>query len=292
MQPDGGLEPALARVLWQHVEPLHAVVYFDAAVAAAVAELGIEGWWAGYVAGRAAPLGRVPAEVVEALFFGFAPGRIRRGVPGAWDRVDPAVLVQRRRSAVAAALEELLGELSTSMTRILELLGSAVAGCEVGGRALFAAHAAVGDPDDPWELFWHRCTLLREHRGDGHVAACVAAGLDGVEVHHLAIARGAVPAGDDQRRNRGWSVQEWAAAAARVSDRGLIGDDASLSPSGRATVDAIELRTDEAATGPIRSLGPAGTHELVELLGPWVDRVESAGLVEHPNPMGVTPRCA
>jgi hypothetical protein len=283
-------EHALARRLWQHVEVVHAVVYFAPEVAERVAATGIEGWWAGYVAGRAAPLGQVSPEVVEALFHGFSPSRIRRGVPGAWSFVTPAELVELRRDAVAAALRVRAGDhvVGPDARRISELLDEALQGADVGGRALFAAHLATTAPADPVAAMWHRCTLLREHRGDGHVAALVAADLDGAESNRLAVARGAVPPGDAQRRNRGWSEQEWDAAGVRLRDRGVLDASGALTDAGRALVDRVEHDTDAAAACTVASLGAGRTLELLDLLVPVVDAIVASGVVGYPNAMGLT----
>lgn len=284
--PGSATAAELARRLWVRVEQVHAIVYFDDGVAAAVADTGLQGWWAGYVAGRAAPLGRVPAEVVRALFFGFAPGRIARGVPGAWTVVEPEVLVRVRTAAVATALREALDDHVAGLERMDALLGRAVAGCDAAGRALFAAHLALPEPEDPVQRWWHRCTLLREHRGDGHVAACVGAGLDAVTANQLAVARGVVPGGDAQRRNRGWSESEWADGWERLGRAGLVSDGA-LTDAGLATVAAVEACTDRAAAAPVHALGASATQELIELLERTTSRLRARGVLPFPNAIGV-----
>lgn len=282
-------EQRLGRSLWQHVEIVHAVVYFDPTVADAVAGAGVEGWWAGYVAGRSAPLGEVPAEVVQALFHGFALGRIRRRVPDAWQGVAPHDLVRVRTRAVGQALRRLAPEhLDDDVVhRACALADRAIDGADTAGRALYAAHLALPDPDDPMERLWHRCTLLREHRGDGHVAVLVGAGLGGAAANRFAAARGVVPDGDVQRRNRGWSDAEWSDAADELRRRGLLdGDDVPTAAGARVAAD-LEACTDAAASGPVRALGVDGVHELVELVSPLVAAVLDSGLIGFPNAVGV-----
>lgn len=287
-----GSDELLARRLWQHVEVVHAVVYFAPEVADAVAATGIEGWWAGYVAGRAAPLGKVPPEVVQALFHGFAPSRIRRGVPAAWDHVRPELLVGTRRAAVGAALARLLGSGGAGHGEpapAIELLDTALAGADPAGRALYAAHAALPDATDDWERLWQRCTAVREHRGDGHVAALVGEGLGGAAANRLAVARGTVPLGDQQRRNRGWSDAEWAAAGDELVRRGLLRPGGEqLSAAGQRMVHELEARTDAAAVGPVQALGPDGVQRLLAVLAPMVERIVASGTVTYPNAMGLT----
>ena len=282
-----------ARVLWRSVEPVHSVVYFAPEVAEAVAAEGVVGWWTGYVAGRSAPLGVCPAELVEALFHGFAPTRVSKAVPAVWDVVTPTRLTEVRRAAVETALRRIAagpcGD-RARVARIVELLRHALTGAEIAGRGLYAAHLAASEPSEPVLQLWHACTLLREHRGDGHVAALTAAGLDGLSANVLAVAAGVVPDPALQRRNRGWSVEQWDQRTAELSTRGLLGPDGALTGAGLELRRHVEDVTDRAASGPVRALGPAGLDELVDLLAPWVDAVVGSGTLEYPNAMGVTPR--
>ena len=286
-------EATPARLLWRTVEPVHAVVYFAPEVAAAIAELGVVGWWRGYVAGRSGPLGVVPAPVVEALFHGFAAARISKAVPSVWQVVEPERLLDVREQAVTDALHRLAPGPSAdtaSTERAVALLRRALGGAEVGGRALYAAHAARRWPTTPTVQLWHACTLLREHRGDGHVAALTAAGVDGASANLLAVAAGVVPDGEAQRLNRGWSPEVWDERAAALIADGLLAADGSLTERGVELRSRIERDTDLAAAGPLRALGSAGSAELVELLAPWVDAIVGSGTVSFPNAMGLTPR--
>ncbi len=284
-------EPTAARALWRSVEPVHAVVYFAPEVAAAVAESGVVGWWRGYVAGRSAPLGVVAAPVVEALFHGFAPERISKAVPSVWQVVEPERLLAVREQAVTDALHRLAPGPSAdiaSTERAVELLRRALEGADVGGRALYAAHAARRWPTSPTTQLWHACTLLREHRGDGHVAALTAAGVDGATANLLAVAAGVVPDGEAQRLNRGWSADEWEARAAALVADGSVDVDGALTERGVELRRRIERATDLAAAGPVHVLGSSGVDELVELLAPWGDAIVASGTLAFPNAMGLT----
>ena len=286
-------EPTAARTLWRVAEPVHAAVYFAPEVAEAVAETGVVGWWAGYVAGRSAPLGEVPAPVVQALFHGFAPGRVSKAVPAVWQVVRPAHLIEIRLRAVTTALCRLAprpaaDELRTG--RAVELLRTALDGADVAGRALFAAHLDVPWPTEAVAQLWHACTLLREHRGDGHVAALTAAGVDGLSANLLAVAAGVVPDGEAQRLNRGWTIEQWQDRTEALVGDGLIGDDGALTPAGAELRREVERATDVAASGPSAVLGPDGLDELVGLLDPWVDAIVGSGTLAFPNPIGLTRR--
>lgn len=278
----------LARRLWQLLEPIHAVVYFAPETLEECKEAGLKGGWMGYFASRAAPLGPVPAEVVQATFFNFAPAMVRRAIPDAWGFASPERVVEARRRVVDRALRRLLGDAvdTPEVAEAADLARRAAAACRLEGRPLFAAYASLPWPAEPHLALWHGATLLREHRGDGHVAALVAAGMDGCEAHVTQVASGAVPA-ESIRPFRAWDDEQWAAAEARLRDRGLLAEDGTLTADGRRLRDEVESRTDELAAGPWRALGGEATERLATLLRPLVDRVIEGGGIFYPNAMGV-----
>lgn len=279
-----------ARRLWEHVEPVHAVVYFAPEVAEGFAETGLKGWWSGYFAGRAAPLGACGPELVEALFYGFATERVRRAVPYVWTVLSPAAAIALREHRVRVALERVLGpgEWGGTLERVAALLETAVEGAEVAGRGLYAANRSLSWPEDPLARVWHGCTLLREHRGDGHNAVLVSEGLGGAAANRLAAGAGLLRGDEDQRTNRGWSEQEWAAAGDDLRARGWLDGEGVATEVGLARRGEIDLRTDEVAAGPVDALGPARLDELVGLLGPLVTAVVTSGTLAYPNPIGLT----
>jgi hypothetical protein len=289
-----------ARRLWRALEPLHAVTYFAPEARAAGESLGLRGFWRGYFGQRAAPLGPVPAEIVTALFYNFAPGFVARSVPEIWSVATPAQLLDARLAAVDAALRRSLGELigSAEVAEAAELAREAARSVSTAGRALAAANAALPWPDEPHLVLWHAQTILREQRGDGHVAALVDSDVDPVQA--LVVFSGAqgLP-GDWLRERRGWSVEEWDAARARLADRGLVepnpGDavvDTVLTDGGRQLCAHVEARTDALADEAWRALGDAGAERLVALAGPLVERVLAAGDFMERNPMGMRPLVA
>jgi len=296
-------ERRAARLVWQHVEPVHAVVYFAPEIAQGFVDAGVPGWWAGYFAGRAAPLGPCGPHLVQALFFGFAPGRVAKSLPWVWSVIAPKDAVRLRTERSATALRRLIGTggspdadaggaggaLADPPGRLVELLRIAAGGAEVAGRSLYAANRALEWPSDPYEQVWHGCTLLREHRGDGHNAALVAAGLDGLTANVLAAGTGVLRGGEDQRVVRGWSESDWTAATDELVRRNWLDRTGRATPRGVAVRDRVEQLTDAAALGPVRALGPSGVGELVELLSPWVAAVVGSGTVGYPNPIGLTP---
>jgi hypothetical protein len=266
-----------ARRLWQRFEPYHAVGYFAPEARDVFQRAGWTGFWMGYFATRAAPLGPVPPALVTALFFGFAPRVVEQALPEAWRRCAPERAWAVRLDLVDQALRRLLGEdvvAGDEVREAADLTLEAAAAAPLEGRALAAATAAMPVPDEPHLALWHATTVLREHRGDGHVAALVAAGVAPCEAHVLSARAGLAPA-DALQQHRGWTAEEWADAARVVN-----GCPAGL----RAEVEAA---TEAAAEAPWNALRPDRTHRLVELLDPLVERITSADEMPFPNLIGV-----
>ena len=273
-----------ARRLWLRIEAVHAVTYFSAESRTAAKAAGLRGFWMGYFGFRAAPLGPVGAAVVEAVFAGFAPAMVRRSVPDAWSFADPAVLVMVRSAAAAAALRSVHPEADGIARASVDMLDVAVAAGTPPGRPLFAANRDLPMPTDPVERLWQACTTLREHRGDGHVAMLVAEGIDGCAAHLLHAAESGAPA-EVYRDNRGWTAQEWSAAAGRLRERGLLAASGALTPDGRRLRTTIEARTDELAWEPFAGVGDITS--LLAALDPLARTVAGSAMIPQPNPMGL-----
>lgn len=284
------MNPGLARTLWQMLEPLHAVVYFAPEAATAYAELGIKGWWTGYFASRAGALGPVGPAPVTALFHGFAPAMVERALPYAWTCAAPDQVLGTRLGIADVALRRALGDVAhgPAIAEAAELAWAAVDAADPGGRALFAAHADLPRPTDDHLSLWAAATCLREHRGDGHVAALVAEGIDGCEANVLITAAGVMPA-ERQREVRGWSADAWAAAAQRLRKRGALDGDGGLTATGARLRDGAERRTDILAAAAYAAAGEDVGERLAGLLRPLCAAISSAGGLPYPNPIGVPP---
>lgn len=255
-----------ARSMWTHVEPVHAITYFHPRARAATEAIGLRGYWRGYFAGRAAPLGAVDAAPVTAVFFTFAPPMVGRALPAVWQLAAPEEALRARLTGAVQALAELTYELPEAhLAEAAELLEVAAVGADTAGRVLGAANAALPRGDYPLARLWQAATTLREHRGDGHVAALVAAGLDPVETLAFRVAQDR-PA--EHLLGRGWTGDEWAQARARLVDRGWLTDEGAPTEVGHAGLRAVEDATDRAAARPWLALGPDGTERLRELLVP------------------------
>jgi hypothetical protein len=240
-----------------------------------------------YFASRTYPLGPVRPELVTAMFFTFSGSMVRESLPEAWRLVSVDDVAQARLDAVDAALRRMLGDAidSATVAEAADLAAEALAACDLTGRPLFAAHAAMPWPNAPHLRLWHAASLVHEHRGDGHIAACLASGLDGLAAHVTHVASGAVPREMGQRA-RGWNDDEWAACELRLERRGLM-IDGRLTDDGRALRAGVERTTDDLAAEPWDRLGKERTDKLAALAGPIAQVLVDAGAMPLPNPIGV-----
>lgn len=275
--------------MWQYGEPVHAITYYAPERRAATDALGLKGGWMSYFGCRAAPLGAPTASTVRALFYVFHPQMVARSIPDAWSLATPAALLDARLAAMDGAMRRVLGDdavSSSSMARAADLAAAAVAGCDMAGRPMGAANQAVPEPDEPHLRLWQALTAMREHRGDGHVDRLVDAGVSPPEALVLQAATGRSPE-EGLRANRGWSAEEWSAAAASLTARGLIDEDMGITASGAELRQAIEDGTDRLAAPIVAAIGEEGADELVALLRPLAEVVMGAGAVPAHNNMGV-----
>ncbi|MCY7396182.1 MAG: hypothetical protein LH468_08550 [Nocardioides sp.] len=274
------MDPHVSGRTARSLETLHALGYFAPEVEAELVALGVRRGRAAYFASRSAPMGRVGAGPVAATFFVFDPGLVARFVPSVWDAASPDDVVAARFRGISATWRRLLGDealASSEVAEAAELTRTAVAGCYPAGRALYAAHADLAWPDEPHLALWHGLTLLREHRGDGHVAALLGHGLSGIEalVSHTATGTGFThPAA---QATRGWSDDAWSGAVAALAGRGLMNHDGTLTAAGVALRTAVESSTDELAAAPWDVLGESGAARLHDICRPLVRQAIAAG---------------
>src|SRR3954471_5593974 len=272
---DGSAVPP-QRAAHKVLEAIHTVVYFVPEAGERYEAAGVKGGMRGYFASRSAALGLVPPEVVIATFYNFSPSLVRKAIPSCWDASSPDAVLAARYDAADAALTRLLGAdiKSDEMTEAAELARAAAGAIEtdIVGRPLYAGHAALSWPEPAHLQLWHAATLLREHRGDGHIAALVLAGLSGLDASITYVATGKGMSEDLQRQTRGYSEDEWAAAKQRLVREGLLDGD-GLTAEGQALRAGIEAQTDDAAVAPYEHLGPERTQELIDLCRPWARSV-------------------
>ncbi|MGP3949801.1 SCO6745 family protein [Streptomyces sp. 7N604] len=281
------MEFRVARALRDVLEPYHAVVILAPRAQQAFHDLGLTDPWSGYFAGRAAPLGAVPPSVVDAVFYHFNPAMIERNTASLWAAAAPEKVLSARLVGVDAALREILGEEALGSEEIMEastLAVEAARACTAPGRPLGAANAALPVPAEPHLALWQAATTLREFRGDGHNAALLQAGLDGVEALVTITAAGGEVRKSIQRR-REWTDADWAAAERRLAERGLLAPDGTLTAEGRAVRDSVEDLTDRLALPPWQKLGTVKALRLYDLARPIANRIiEALRLAMPPLP--------
>jgi hypothetical protein len=235
----------------------------------------------------------VAAGPVTAAFFNFHPDMVARAVPGCWDVVTPETLCRVRAIAAAEALGEVCRvEARSVLLASLPLLRRAVAACGGAGRVMAGAnrslwpHISTALGTGGLGEAWQACTTLREHRGDGHVAALVVHGLSGVEAHVLAAGTKAIPV-EVLRDNRGWSEDAWDHTVAALTLRGLLHGDGRVTDAGRTLHGRVEELTDELAEPAYATFSDMALDELYGAVGACAVDVAASGLVPFPNPMGL-----
>lgn len=272
------MEPIGRLLCQQLLEPLHLVAYMADEPTEALQALGFEGYWMGYFAARSAPLGRVPAEVVDALFYNFAPGEVAACIPRAWDIATPEAVLAARQKGSVAALRRILGDLADTpaVARAADLAIRVATSAPMEGRILYAGLRSLPVPDEPVAKLWHAATLLREHRGDGHLTALVSAGIDGQEAHVLhAISEGMKP--EEYGRLNPLSPAELAAVVDGLRARGLVDAAGAFTAAGRETKDRIEAVTDALAAPAYDCLEPHEVDQLIADLEPLAAKIASVG---------------
>jgi hypothetical protein len=275
-----GVDPIVARKTWRTAEPVHGVVYFARERLDAYERIGVSSD-AGYFVTRAAAMGAVDASVVVAAFFNFNPAFVERCMAGAWAATTPSAAVAARLDAVDAMLRRLLGDdvvRSPEVHEAAELARRcAMAAAErPEGRPLFAGHAALAWPHEPHLVLWHAQTLLRELRGDGHVAAMTVEGVRGCEALAIHAGTGDIAA-EALRTSRQWSHDEWSAACDSLRSRGWLDGDGALTEAGRAHRQWVEDRTDALAVGAYEAIGEDGCERLRALVRPLSQAIVSSG---------------
>lgn len=268
----------LARAMHTVIEPVNSVAYFAPEATESWEELGLEPIAQGYFGGRSAPLGPVGPAVVSAAFYNFNPAVVAAGVPSAWDVATPTQVLTARSRGMQAALEALQVPTGDA-AEATELARRAMAGASTAGRVLAAANTAVPDSGAPLADLWQALHVLREYRGDGHVARLTTEGIGPVEALVLYASWEERISRRFLQSTRGWDDETWQAASRRLAERGLL-DDEALTTAGQQYRDELEVRTDAAAAAPWQQLGEHDTRRLWDLLQP----VATAAAAGYPKP--------
>ncbi|MFP5347026.1 MAG: SCO6745 family protein [Actinomycetes bacterium] len=266
---------SLARRMFELVEPIGVIPYSADEPNEAMFALGFTNYWDTYFAGRAAPLGScVPAAVVHALFYNFAPGEVARHIPRVWSTTTPEAAIAARQEGCVKALRRLLGDLvdTPGFARAVELLTKAATSAPLEGRPLYAALRTLPLPEQPVARLFHAASLLREHRGDGHISALMAEGIGGLEAHVLLALDMGISAPAFGRLHHLPSAQ-LTDLIDKMKDRGLVKDEATFTPAGRQVKNRVEALTDELAVAPYEVLEPGELDELMAALEPLAQKL-------------------
>jgi hypothetical protein len=271
---------AVRRRFWQGIEVIHDVVYFAPDIRERFDAIGLKGWWMAYFASRSAALGTPGPELVTALFYGFAPRAVERVLPDAWAMAERQVILDTRVQLARDALGPAVADLDIEpLATVLETI---VDGLDLAGRALAAAHAAVDRPEDTLGRLWWAATVLREYRGDSHVALLTTNDLDGAAANALALADGRAP--ERQRETRGWTEEEWEDAFSRLAQRGWVDTSRKTTPAGHTFRTQLEDDTDRVCSAcfsdDMHALAEAAEDSLVDL----ARAIKDHGAVTFPNP--------
>src|SRR5436309_6270350 len=268
---------SMARRMFELVEPIGVIPYSADEPNEAMYALGFTNYWDTYFAGRAAPLGLAPAEVVDALFYNFAPGDVARHIPKVWRTTTPEAAIAARQIGCATALRRILGDEvdSPAFARAADLLIEAATSAPFEGRPMYAALRAIPIPDDVVARLFHAASLLREHRGDGHIAALMSEGVGRLEAHVL-FALDMGMRSEKFGRIHHLPAAQIAAVIDGMRERGLIGDDGWLSADGRAVKQRVEALTDDLAAKPYETLDRGALDELMATLETFAERLLAA----------------
>jgi hypothetical protein len=274
-----------ARALAGALEPVAGQVYFSPECHRAYEAMGF-GPSAGeaggvampdgpaYFASRGSVMGQVPGEVVAAAFGVFNPAVVVPAVAHGWSLTDAATICAARTEGAIGQLRRVLGSRPDGLARASELLARATGGLRPEGKPIFAGLLSLGPPGDPIGDVWRLADLLREFRGDAHVAAWTATGVDATEIGLLTELYWGLPM-RSYIRTRAWSSDDLDAAEERLAGRGLVADGA-LTDAGRSAREAIEVATDAQCRPFVEALGD-DLDELVAILRAWSLAIVEAG---------------
>jgi GNAT superfamily N-acetyltransferase len=279
----------LARRMWHQLEPIHAVFWYAPQALEQAAALGydVTARWPSYFAWRAAPLGAAGPKLVTSAFYSFSPAMVAEHVPSAWAVASPQQVLAARERAADQVYRALFGDRigSPGLTEAAGLAREAALAAGTAGRTLAAANADLPWPGEPHLALWHAIGILREHRGDGHITALLAAGLDPCEALASFAAIGAAP--EEVFASRGWTAAEWAAARERLASRGWTDHEGKATERGQEVRDEVEWRTDRLADAPWQALGPGRSARLADLTGPLLGAAFESGLLPAQSTLGI-----
>ena len=262
------------RQLRDAIEPLACQSIWSPESAEGYSALGLDDFFAAYVWQRTAVLGTPPTALAVTALGVFAPGLIGPRYETGAATLSAADVTRIRREAPGATVRRVLGDIDVEATVAVAALRRGLNAADRTARPLFTGLAAEPWPDDVLAALVHACNLLREHRGDSHLAVCAVACLDPVEMNVLTELYCGYRLGD-YTPSRGWSAEQIDGAVARLRTRGLV-DGEVLSPDGLRFRDGLEARTDALQQSVVDAIG-ADLDALTKQLDAWSDALVAGG---------------
>jgi hypothetical protein len=252
--PPAAREPSPARALRDAIEPLACLSIWSPEAAEGYAALGLDDYFAAYVRQRTAPLGTPPTAVAVCALGVFAPDLVGPPYETGAAAAALAELVRVRIDAPGATLRRLLGDIDAGAAAVTRALRRGIDAADRTARPLFTGLTVELWPSDPLAALVHACHLLREHRGDSHLAVCAVAGLDSATMNVLTELWCGFPLGA-YTSSRGWSSEQIDTAVAGLRGRGLV-DGNVLSATGVSYRAHLEARTDAMQQAIVDAIGP------------------------------------
>lgn len=277
--PPASLRASGARRLRDALEPIATQGIWSPEVNQRCAALGLD-FLGTYVWGRAAALGTPPPALVTATFGVFAPSLVESVYAQAVATADRDAVLAAREEGAVASLRRVLGE-PDGIGELVAVLRRGLVGEHLVARPLYASLLALPVPTDPWGALWRVCELLREHRGDAHLAVCLSAGLDPVRMNVLTELTCGMALGS-YTASRGWSADEIGAAVTTLTDDGLLADGA-LTDAGEELRAVLEDMTDDAESAVVAGIGDDLEDVLARLADLSGDLVEAGVFPADPG---------
>lgn len=250
------LDPTPARRLRDAIEPIAMVHVHSEEARQQYEAIGLDRF-AGYVLGRAGVLGLPPSSLVVATFGVFAPETLAATYESALTSASVPDVLAAKQAGATRCLHRVLGDPGREVEEAVAVLRAGIDRAEPLGKPLFAGHLALDWPGDAWGRLWHATNLLRELRGDAHIAALVASSIGPLEANLLTEARVGLELETDGRRSlrsrsgqytrtRGWTGAQIEEAVADLVDRLVLTTHGGLTERGRDLRDDIEDATETA----------------------------------------------
>lgn len=278
------VDPARTQPALQSIEIAFGTSALHPAVLAALQALGLDVHdvaEANYLTRSAAMRTDNPA-VVWSAFFNPHPDTFYRLIPSSWEITTFDAVLAAQADAIDKPFAEAVASMEPGeLHELADLcrIACVAANANAEGRPLFAGLASLPFPTEDHMMVWHAARLLREHRGDGHIAALVVEGLGRVDalVVHAAMLPGFA---DGLRRSRRWSMDEWNESMVSLRKRGWLTDDdePTFTDEGRARRQWIEDRTNELAAVAFDDIGNDGVDRFIELGTRYTAALNAAGL--------------